>query len=63
MMLGDVERLEVVVRRLDLGPLDNAEPDRKKNPLQLFVRLPDKVPRPDRPLDARKRKINAFAFN
>ncbi len=32
MVLGNIERLEIVVGRLDLGPFDHAEPDRKKNP-------------------------------
>ena len=61
MMLGNVERLEIVVRRLDLGPFDHAEADGKKNPLQLFVGLADQVARADRPLDAGKREVDLFA--
>ena len=45
MVLGDVERLEIVVGRLDFRPFDHGEADGKKNPLKLFVGLADQVPR------------------
>ena len=58
MVLGNVERLEIVVGRLDLRPFDHAEPDGEENPQQLVERLPDQVPRADRPLHARQREID-----
>src|ERR1700735_3846947 len=61
MMLGDVERLEIVVRRFALGPFHHAEADREENALQLFVRLANDVARADGPLDAWERKIDLVA--
>ena len=61
MVLGNIERLEIVVRRLDFRPFDHAEADGEKNALQLFVGLPDQVARADRALDAGKRKIDLIA--
>ena len=40
MVLGNVERLEVVVRRLDFRPFDHRVAERKKNPLDFLERLP-----------------------
>ena len=48
MVLGNVERLEIVVGRLDFRPFDHAEADGKKNALEFFVGLADQVPRADR---------------
>ena len=61
MMLGNVERLEIVVRRFDLRPFDHAEADGKKNALELFVGLADQVPRAERALDAGQREVDVIA--
>ena len=61
MVLGNVERLEIVVRRLDLGPFDDAEANREKYSLKLFVGLANYVARADRALDAGKREIDFIA--
>ena len=57
MVLGDIERFEIVVGRLDLRPFDHAKSDREEDAQQFVERLPDQVPRPDGALDARKRKV------
>ena len=61
MMFGNIQRLEVVVGRLDLRPLHHAEADGEENALQLFGGLANQVARPNRSLDAGKRKIDALA--
>ena len=61
MVLGNVERLEIVVRRFDFRPFDHAEADREENALEFFVGLADQVARADRALDAGKRKIDLIA--
>ena len=61
MVLGNIERLEIVVGRLDFGAFDHAEADRKENALKFFVGLANQVARADGALDAGKRKINLIA--
>ncbi len=61
MVLGNVQRLEIVVRRFDFGAFDDAEADGAKDALQLFVRLANHVARADCALDARQREINFVA--
>ena len=58
MVLGNIQRFEIVVRRFDFRAFDHAEADREKNALQLFVCLADQVARADRALDAGKREID-----
>ena len=61
MVLGNIERLEIVIGRLDFRPLDHAEADGEENALELFVGLANQVPRANRALDAGQRKINLIA--
>jgi len=61
MVLGDVERFEVVVGRLDFRPFDYRESDGKENALELFVGLADQVAGANRALDARQGKIDLIA--
>ena len=61
MVLGNIERLEVVVRRLHLRPGNHGVAERKKNPLDLLERLPQRVPRAERADDAGKREVFALA--
>ena len=61
MMLGNIQRLKVVVGRFNLRPLHHAEADREENALQLFGGLPDQVARSNCSLDTRKGKIDALA--
>ena len=60
-MLGNIERLEVVVRSFHLRPGDHRVAERKKNPLDLLEGLPQRMPRAKRANHARKREVFAFA--
>ncbi len=60
MVLGDVERLEIVVRRLDLRPLHHRVAEREENPLDLLERLLQWMPRADRPHDPGQGKVQAI---
>ena len=60
MMLGNIQRFEIVVRRFDFGAFDHAEANRGENALQFFVGLADQVARADGALDAGKRKVDFF---
>ena len=61
MMLGNIQRLEIVVRRFDFGSGDDAEADRGENAQKFVVGLADQVARADGALDAGKRKVNFVA--
>jgi hypothetical protein len=61
MVLGNIQRFEVVVGCFNLGAFHHAESDRSKNAQKFFVGLPDQVTRADGAIDAGKRKINFFA--
>ena len=47
MMFGNVERLEIVVRRLDFGPFHHAEAEREENALDFLECLANQVARAD----------------
>src|SRR5271170_4895014 len=61
MMLGNVERLEIVVRRFDFGAGDDAEADGGEDAQKFVVGLADQVARADRALDAGEREVNFVA--
>ena len=61
MMLGNVERLKIVVRRFDFGSGDDAEANRGEDAQKFVVSLADQVARADGALDAGKRKVNFVA--
>ncbi len=61
MMLGNVERLEVVVGRLDFGALDHAEAQRKEDTLDLRKCLPQQMTRTDRTVHSGQREIDPVA--
>ena len=61
MMLGNIQRLEIVVGRLDFGPFDDAEAQRKKNPLDFGEGLPQQVARAEGADDAGQREIDVVA--
>ena len=61
MVLGDIERLKVVVRSFHLRPCDHRVAKREKNPLDLLERLAQRVPGADRPHHPRQGKIFALA--
>ena len=61
MVLGNIERLEIVVRRFHLRPGNHGVAERKKNPLDFLERLPQRVPRAERPHHAGKREVFALA--
>src|SRR5579863_539585 len=58
MMLGNVERLEIVVRRFDFGSGDDAESNRAEDAQEFIVGLANQMARADGALDARERKID-----
>src|SRR5262245_45816126 len=57
MKLGDVERLEVVVRRFDFRALDDGKADGKENVFDFLEDLADQVMRANGADDSRERKI------
>ena len=61
MMLGNVERLEIVVRRLHLRPGHHGEAERKKNALNSSKVCRNRCREPSGALDAGKRKIDLVA--
>src|SRR5580704_15677602 len=61
MVLGNIERLEIVVGSLHLRPGDHRIAERKKNPLDFLERLSQRVPRAERARDSRKRNVFALA--
>src|SRR5713101_5938881 len=61
MVRGDVEGLELVVRRLDLRAGDDGVAQREKYALDLLEGLPKRMARPERAHHAGKRKVFAFA--
>jgi hypothetical protein len=61
MVLGNIERLEVVVGSFHLRPGHHRVAERKKNPLDFLERLPQRMPRAERADDAGKREIFALA--
>ena len=61
MVLGNVERLEVVVRSFHLRPGNHRVAERKKNPFDLLERLPQRMARAERANHARKGEIFALA--
>lgn len=58
MMLGNVERFEIVVGRFYFRTLDYAETDRGENPLKFLEGLANQMPRTEWALDTGKRKID-----
>ena len=60
MMFGDVQGLEIVVRRFDLRALDDSKAERKKDALDFLERLPHQMARADRANNTRQREIHAF---
>ena len=61
MMFGNIERLEIVVRRFDLIAFHDGKAKRKEDALDFFECLADQVRRPDWPNHARQREVDAFA--
>ena len=61
MVLGNIERLEVVVGSFHLRPGDHGVAERKKNPLDFLEGLPQRMPRAERADHAGKRKVFALA--
>ena len=62
MVLGNIERLEIVVGSFHLRPGNHGIAERKKNPFDLLKRLPQRVPRAERTHHAGKREVFAFAL-
>src|ERR1700758_352973 len=61
MMFRDIQRLEIVIRRLDFTAFHDGKTKRKKDSLDLFECLPYQVPRANRPNNAGQREVNALA--
>src|ERR1700677_2730498 len=62
MVLRNIQRLEIVIRRLDFRAFHYRVSDRKKNALQLRVGLPDQVAGAQQPFHAGQGKIDAIAL-
>src|ERR1700724_1284759 len=61
MVLGNVERLKIVVRSFHLRPGDHAVTEGEKNSLDLLEGLAQRMPRAKWPQHSRERKIFALA--
>src|SRR6185437_3863581 len=61
MVLGDVERLEIVVSGFNFRTFDDRKTNRSEDAIQLFVSLADEMLRAERTRDSGKREIEAVA--
>ena len=61
MVLGNIQCLEIVVRRLDLRAFDDGKADRKENIFDFLENLADQMVGADGTNDARERKVGPFA--
>ena len=59
MVLGNVERFEIVVRRFDFRAFDDREANREENVFDFLKNLANEVMRTDRADDTGKREVNA----
>jgi hypothetical protein len=60
MKFGDVEGLEIVVRRFNFGAFDDGEADGDEDVFDLLEDLADEVVRADGALDTGEREIDVF---